>query len=265
MNGTLVRRAAVLLIAAVALAAVFAPVLAPYGPAAGDLHARLLPPGSPGHPLGTDGQGRDLLSRVIWGARISLAGGALPVAAALVLGTALGVPAGLGGPRVENLIMRVLDVLYAFPAVLLAMAVASALGPGFTSTTVSLSVVLTPAVARVALTEVRRIRSADYLEAARASGAGRLAVATRQVLPVVLPVVLTYCTALVGLAIVYAAGLSFFGLGVAPPTAEWGSMLNELRPYVFSAPGVAVVPAIVIFVVSLAFTVLDGAPGRAAR
>lgn len=255
------RRAAAVLVAVIALAAVLAPVVAPYGPADGDLHTRLLPPGSPGHLLGTDGQGRDLLSRLVWGARISLAGGALPVLAALVLGVALALPAGLGGRRAENLIMRVLDVVYAFPAVLLAMAVASALGPGFTGTTVSLAVVLTPAVARVTLTEVRRVRSADYLEAARVSGAGPLAVATRQVLPVVLPAVLAYCTALVGLAIVYAAGLSFFGLGVAPPAAEWGSMLNELRPYAFSAPGVAVVPAVAIFIVSLAFTVL----GRAAR
>ncbi|MEV4097494.1 ABC transporter permease [Streptosporangium saharense] len=256
------RRPALAVVALVALAALTAPWLAPYGQAEGVLRDRLLPPGSAGHLLGTDGQGRDLLSRLIWGARPSLLGGVLPVGFALLAGTVLGIAAGLGPRPLENLIMRLLDVLYAFPAVLLAIAIASALGAGPAGTVISLSIVLTPAVARVVLTEVAAIRSADFMEAARASGARRHVIALRQVVPNVLPAALTYCTALVGLAVVYAAGMSFLGLGVAPPAAEWGSMLNELRQYAFSAPWVAAVPAVVVLVVSAAFTALGHTGGE---
>ncbi|WP_433247399.1 ABC transporter permease [Streptosporangium sp. CA-135522] len=255
------RRAALVAVLLLCAAALAAPWLAPYGQAEGLLRDRLLPPGSAGHLLGTDGQGRDLLSRLIWGARPSLLCGVLPVGVALVLGTFLGVAAGLGPRAVENLIMRLLDVLYAFPAVLLAIAVASALGAGLTGTVVSLSVVLTPAVARVVLTEVAAIRNADFMEAARASGARWHTIALRQVVPNVLPAAFVYCTALVGLAVVYGAGMSFLGLGVAPPAAEWGSMLNELRQYAFSAPLIAAVPAVVIFAVSVAFNVLGSGTG----
>ncbi|MFC1411251.1 ABC transporter permease [Streptacidiphilus sp. N1-12] len=239
--------------------ALAAPLLARYGPTTGTLQARLLDPGSPGHPLGTDGQGRDLLSRLIWGARPSLIGGFAPVAIAAVLGSALGITAGLGGRATEQALLRSLDVLYAFPGILLALAVAAMLSNGLGAVVLSLSVVLTPAVARVVFTEVRRIRSAEYLEAARVSGAGRVAVAVRQVVPVVAPVVLVYCSSLVGLSVVYAAGLSFLGLGVSPPTAEWGAMLDELRPALLTHPEVAAVPALTILAVSVVFNSLGEA------
>ncbi|WP_326595813.1 ABC transporter permease [Streptomyces sp. NBC_01803] len=244
------------------LAALAAPLLAPYDPAAGSLGDRLLDPGSPGHPLGTDGQGRDVLSRLIWAARPSLIGGLVPVAVATVLGSALGIAAGLGGRLTEQGLLRSLDVLYAFPGLLLAIAVATVLEAGVGATVFSLSVVLTPVVTRVAFTEVQRIRSAEYLEAARVSGAGRAAIAVRQVLPVIAPVVLAYASSLIGLAIVYAAGLSFLGLGVAPPTAEWGAMLDELRPALLTHPWVAVLPALTILVVSVLFNVLGEALRR---
>ncbi len=244
------------------LVAVAAPLLAPYDPAAGSLHDRLLDPGSPGHPLGTDGQGRDVLSRLLLAARPSLACGLLPVAVAAVAGTALGVAAGLGGRITEQLLLRSLDVLYAFPGILLAIAIATLLAPGPTTTVLSLSVVLTPAVARVAFTEVQRIRSAEYLEAARVSGAGPVAIALRQVAPVVAPVVLVYSSSLVGLAVVYAAGLSFLGIGVAPPAAEWGAMLDELRPSLLTHPGVAVLPALTVLAVSVVFNTLGEAVRR---
>ncbi|MFJ5921302.1 ATP-binding cassette domain-containing protein [Kitasatospora sp. NPDC092948] len=243
------------------LLAVAAPLLAPADPTAGHLAERLLDPGTPGHPLGTDTQGRDLLSRLLWAARPSLTAGLLPVAVAALLGALLGIAAGLGGRLTEQALLRTLDVLYAFPGVLLAIAVATLLTPGLTATVLALSVVLTPAVARVAFTETRRIRSAEYLDAARVSGATWAALVLRQVLPVVAPVVLVYATSLVGLAIVYAAGLSFLGLGVAPPTPEWGAMLDELRPAIFTHPWLAAIPALVILVVSVLFNVLGEALG----
>jgi len=244
------------------LVALAAPLIAPYGPTAGLLQDRLLGPGSPGHLLGTDGQGRDVLSRLIWAARPSLVGGLAPVAVAGVVGGALGTAAGLGGRATQQALLRSLDVLYAFPGILLAMAVATLLNAGTGAVVGSLSVVLTPSVARVVFTEVQRIRTAEYLEAARVSGAGWTAIALRQVAPVVAPVLLVYCSSLIGLSVVYAAGLSFLGLGVSPPTAEWGAMLDELRPSLLSHPAVAVMPALAILAVSVVFNTLGEALRR---
>jgi peptide/nickel transport system permease protein len=243
----------------VAAIAVLAPVVAPYATESGSIAGRLQGIGTPGHLLGTDGQGRDILSRLMWGARPSLLAGLVPVVVAGLAGTALGLLAGLGGRRVNSIVMRMLDVLYAFPAVLLAIAIAAALGQGISNAIVALSVVLVPPIARVAETEVARIKNMDFIEAARASGAKWRTIAVRQVLPNIAPTVLVYCTALVGLAIVYAAGLSFLGLGVSPPHPEWGQMLNALRQNLYNEPALALVPAIVIFLTSIAFNVLgDG-------
>ncbi|MFI9102149.1 ABC transporter permease [Streptomyces fildesensis] len=265
-SAALRRDAGLLLPAALAalllLVAVAAPLIAPYDPVAGSLQVRLLDPGSPGHLLGTDGQGRDVLSRLIWAARPSLIGGFVPVAIAATAGTALGIAAGLGGRLTEQALLRSLDVLYAFPGILLAMTIATLMPAGLGATVLSLSVVLTPAVARVAHTEVARIRTAEYLEAARVSGAGRTLVAVRQVLPVVAPVILAYASSLIGLSVVYAAGLSFLGLGVPPPTAEWGAMLDDLRPSLLTHPGVAVLPALTILIVSVVFNTLGEALRR---
>jgi peptide/nickel transport system permease protein len=246
-------------LAVVILAAVFAPLVAPYGPTTGSISQRLLAVGSPGHLLGTDGQGRDILSRLIWGARPTLLEGIVPVVVAGVIGTVLGMVASLSGRKVHTLIMRTLDVLYSFPAVLLAIALAAALGAGVVNAIVALSIVLIAPIARVAETEVARMRSTDFMEAARASGASWPRIARRQVLPIIAPVLLVYCTALIGLAIVFAGGLSFLGLGIAPPHPEWGSMLNELDQDLYNQPVLALIPAVMIFVTSIAFNVLgDG-------
>jgi peptide/nickel transport system permease protein len=246
-------------VAAVALIALLAPLVAPYGPQAGSVGTRLLGIGKGGHLLGTDGQGRDILSRLIWGARPSLLAGLVPVLISGLIGTTLGVVAGLGRRVVQGGIMRTLDVLYAFPAVLLAIAIAAALGSGISNAIIALSVVLIPPIARVAETEVVRMRSADFMEASRASGAKWRSIAVRQVLPNIAPTMIVYCTALVGLAIVYAAGLSFLGLGIAPPHAEWGQMLNDLRQNLYDQPTLSLIPAAVIFLTSAAFNVLgDG-------
>jgi peptide/nickel transport system permease protein len=246
-------------LAIVILAAIFAPLVAPYGPTTGSISERLLAVGSPGHLLGTDGQGRDILSRLIWGARPTLLEGIVPVVVAGVIGTVLGIVASLSGRKVHTLIMRTLDVLYSFPAVLLAIALAAALGAGVVNAIVALTIVLIAPIARVAETEVARMRSSDFMEAARASGASWPRIARRQVLPIIAPVLLVYCTALVGLAIVFAGGLSFLGLGIAPPHPEWGSMLNELDQDLYNQPVLALIPAAMIFVTSVAFNVLgDG-------
>jgi peptide/nickel transport system permease protein len=246
-------------LAIVILAAIFAPLVAPYGPTTGSISQRLLAVGSSGHLLGTDGQGRDILSRLIWGARPTLLEGIVPVVVAGVIGTVLGMVASLSGRKMHTLIMRTLDVLYSFPAVLLAIALAAALGAGVVNAIVALTIVLVAPIARVAETEVARMRSADFMEAARASGASWPRIARRQVLPNIAPVLLVYCTALVGLAIVFAGGLSFLGLGIAPPHPEWGSMLNDLDQDLYNQPVLALIPAAAIFLTSVAFNVLgDG-------
>jgi peptide/nickel transport system permease protein len=245
----------VLLIAAVAVVGPFLVA----DPLAGDPAQRLLAAGTDGHLFGTDGQGRDVLARLVDGTRLSLLAGLVPVLFAATVGTGLGVAAGLAAKWGHRLIMRTLDVFYAFPAVLLAIAIAAALGSGISNSIIALAVILVPPVARVAETETRRLVDLDYMEAARASGATRLAIAVRQVLPNVAPPVVVYCTALIGLSIVYAAGLSFLGLGVSPPTAEWGLMVSDHTQYIYSAPFLAAVPALAILVASVAFNVLgDG-------
>jgi peptide/nickel transport system permease protein len=248
--------AVVLLILVVA---VLAPVLAPDDPIQGDLGSRLLPIGSPGHLLGTDGQGRDMLSRLVYGTRPALLAGLVPVLVAGLCGTVLGLVAGLAEGWVRAAVMRTLDVLYAFPAVLLAIAIAAALGSGISNSIIALSVILIPPIARVTESETARIRPADFMEAARSSGAGRISIAVRQVLPNIAPAVVVYSTALIGLSLVYAAGLSYLGLGVSPPLAEWGVMVSDLQKYLFTAPALLLVPAIAILVASVAFNMLgDG-------
>ena len=225
-------------------------------PAAGSIVDRLHGIGTSGHLLGTDGQGRDVLTRLVAGARPSMIAGVTPVLIAAVIGSAAGITAALAGKVAHAVIMRTLDVFYAFPAVLLAIAVAAALGPGTMNAVISLSVVLVAPIARIAETETARLKQMDFMEAARASGARMPSIAFRQVLPNIAPALVVYCTAAIGLSLVYAGGLSFLGLGVAPPAPEWGSMINEQRQYIFTNPSVALIPAIVIAVASIVFNVL---------
>ena len=241
---------------AICLLAQLVPLLHLLDPTAGSLSQRLLPPGSAGHPLGTDGQGRDLVSRLLWGLRPSLLSGLLPVAIACLAGSALGLVAGLGAHWLHEVVMRTLDVFYAFPAVLLAIAVAAALGSGFSNAVIALSIILVPPIARIAETEAARLRNADFMTAARASGASWVAIVFRQVLPNVAPGIVVYCSSLIGLSIIYAAGLSFLGLGVAPPTAELGLMVNDLRQFIFNDPVLLLEPAALILVVAVVFNVM---------
>lgn len=241
------------------LAALLAPWVTPADPFKTSMLKRLLPVGSPGHWLGTDELGRDLLSRLIYGGRLSLTMGIVPVALAFVIGTAIGVTAGFLGGKVNMAVMRTLDVFYAFPSVLLAVAISGAMGPGMSNSLLALTIVFIPQIARVAESVTTQVAKLDYIDAARMSGAGPLAIIRIQVLGNVLGPVFVYTTGLISVCMILASGLSFLGLGVRPPEAEWGLMLNTLRSAIFNNPLVAALPGVMIFITSICFNLLaDG-------
>jgi peptide/nickel transport system permease protein len=245
------------LLGAIVLGAVLAPVIAPYDPVDGSIRLRLSPIGTTGHPLGTDEQGRDMLTRLLFGGRMTLLAGITPIAVACLLGGLLGVLAGYLGGLVNTVVMRVSDIFYAFPAVLLAIAISGALGPGLTNTLISLSVVFLPRIIRVAEAATVQTKSLEYVAAARASGAGSAAIVRYHLVPNVLAPVLVFTSTQVSLSIILAAGLSFLGLGVTPPAAEWGLMLNTLRQSIYVDPWVPALPGVAIFLVSMAFNLLS--------
>jgi len=247
--------AAILLI--IILAAIFAPWIAPADPYRASMLRRLRPVGTPGFPLGSDELGRDMLTRLIYGGRLSLFLGLAPVFMAFLIGTTLGVTAGFIGGRLNMAIMRTIDVFYAFPSVLLAIAISGALGAGLGNSLVALTVVFVPPVTRVAESVTTQIRSLDFVEAARASGAGALAIMRVHVLGNVLGPIFVYSTSLVSLAMILGSGLSFLGLGVKPPEPEWGLMLNTLRTAIYVNPMVAALPGACIFLVSICFNLLS--------
>jgi peptide/nickel transport system permease protein len=241
------------------VAAVFAPWLAPGDPVVGSVLKRLKPIGTPGHLLGTDELGRDMLTRLMYGGRVSLLMGMAPVGLALLIGGSLGMVAGFVGGRVNAVIMRSVDVVFAFPSILLAVAIAGALGAGIGNTLLALTIVLIPPLTRVTESATTQVRSVEFIEAARASGAGSAVIMRVHVLGNVIGPVLVYATSLLSVAIIMAAGLSFIGLGAKPPTPEWGLMLNTLRNAIYTQPLLAALPGVLIFVVSLAFNLLaDG-------
>jgi peptide/nickel transport system permease protein len=247
------------LLLALLLAAIFAPVVAPADPYKTSMLRRLMAVGSSGHWLGTDELGRDMLSRLIYGGRLSLLMGTLPVLLAFTIGTTIGVTAGYLGGRVNMAVMRALDVFYAFPSVLLAVAISGALGPGMSNCLIALTLVFIPQVTRVAESVTTQVRGLDYIEAARMSGAGPFTIIRVHVLGNVLGPVFVYATGLVSVCMILASGLSFLGLGVKPPEAEWGLMLNTLRSAIYSNPWVAALPGAMIFATSVCFNLLaDG-------
>ncbi|MEK6593826.1 MAG: ABC transporter permease [Pseudomonadota bacterium] len=238
-------------------AALFAPWLGLPDPTQSNSGQRLLPLVSPGHLLGTDELGRDMLSRLIHGGRLSLMMGVTPVLAALLIGGALGLSAGFLGGRTNMLIMRLTDVFYAFPSILLAVAIAGSLGAGTSNALLAITVVFIPPVTRVMESVTTQVRTMDFVEAARASGAGSFTIIRIHILGNVLGPVLVYATVLVSVSIVISAGLSFIGLGASPPAAEWGLMLNTLRESIFLAPLNAVLPGFMIFITSMCFNLIS--------
>jgi peptide/nickel transport system permease protein len=231
----------------IVLAAIFAPLISPYDPYRTSMARRLLPVGDHRHWLGTDELGRDLLTRLIYGGRMSLFMGFAPVVIATMIGGTLGVIAGYAGGAINMAIMRAIDVFYAFPSVLLAVAISGVLGAGIVNSLVSLTLVFVPPVARVAESVTTQIRNQDYVEAARATGAANWRIVFGHVLSNVTGPILIYASSLISVSIVIASGLSFLGLGIVPPEAEWGLMLNTLRQSIYVAPLNAVLPGVMIF------------------
>ena len=237
--------------------AIFAPWLAPDDPTAGSILRRLRPIGTEGYPLGTDELGRDMLSRLIYGARLSLFMGITPVILAFIIGSTIGIIAGYAGGWLNSVIMRTIDVFYAFPSVLLAIALSGALGAGITNALISLTIVFIPQIARVAESVTTQVRNRDYVEAARATGARAFTIIRVHVLGNVLGPIFVYATSLISVAMILASGLSFLGLGVRPPEPEWGLMLNTLRTAIYVQPWIAALPGVMIFMTSIAFNLLS--------
>ncbi|MCK9496659.1 MAG: ABC transporter permease [Dehalococcoidia bacterium] len=241
------------------LSAILAPWLTTHDPTVGVPAERLLPIGSAGHVLGTDEQGRDMLTRLLYGGRLSLIAGLVPVLIATSIGTTLGAVAGYLGGWVAAVIMRTMDMFYAFPTVLLAIAVSASLGPGLKNVIIAMTIVYIAPIARVAEAATRKVVVAEFIEAARLTGASTVRILFTQVLANIFSPIFVYASGLVGLSIVIAASLSFLGLGVAPPAAEWGFMLNALRGTIYVNPWVAALPGLFIFAVSISFNMLADA------
>lgn len=236
-----------------------APVVAPKDPIEVNLAQRLVTPGTPGYPLGADDLGRDILSRLIWGGRVSLLIGFSAVLVAMVLGVFIGLVAGYFGGWLDTLIMRLIDILMAFPAILLAITIVASLGPGLRNAMLAVSIVGIPYYARIVRGSVLSLREQEFVQAARVVGAGPVRILTRHVLSNSLAPLIVAATLDVGWMIMYAAGLSFLGLGAQPPTAEWGVMLSSGRQFIRNAPHLSIFPGLAIFLVVLALNFLgDG-------
>jgi peptide/nickel transport system permease protein len=240
------------------LAAIFAGVVAPYDPVKQDFRVEREPP-SLAHPMGTDELGRDVFSRVIWGARVSLAAGAVAATIALMIGSALGMLAAFYGGRADSVIMRGMDVLLAFPYLLLAIGVVAILGPGLLTAMIAIGIVHVPSYARILRGSVLVVRSREYVEAATTLGASDLRVMGQHVLPNVMAPIIVQVTLNVGSSIIDTAGLSFLGLGTQPPTPDWGNMLASGRSELINAPWIATFPGLAILVTVLAFNLMGDA------
>lgn len=240
------------------LVAIFAPLVAPYDPLQQDFRAALQGP-TPAHLFGTDDVGRDILSRVIYGTRISLRVGLIAVSISCVIGVLLGLAAGYYGGWVENAIMRVMDVLLAFPGLLLALAIIAVLGPGLFNVMIAVGLGNVPVYTRLTRASTLSVRERDYVLAARALGFSNARIMLRYILPNVIPPVIALATLGVAGAILTAAGLSFIGLGAQPPTPEWGAMLTQGRQYLQKAWWFTVFPGLAIMITVLAINILGDA------
>ena len=250
-----------LICAAILIAIVLAAILAPYldltDPYKTSVARRLKPPGTPGYLLGTDELGRDLLTRLIYGGRLSLLMGFVPVLIATLVGGSLGILAGYAGGLVNTTIMRTMDVFYAFPSVLLAVAISGVLGGGVVNGLLSLTLIFIPSIARVSESVTMAVSTQDFVDAARVTGAYPHQILLTHVLKNVIGPILVFASSLISISIVIAAGLSFLGLGVAPPQAEWGLMLSTLRPSIYVAPLNAILPGAMIFISSMCFNLVS--------
>jgi len=247
-----------IIIISLAFIALFAPFIAPHDPIEQNLEKRLLPPCRE-YPMGTDDLGRCLLSRIIYGARVSLQLSVIVVGIITVIGVTLGLISGYYGGIVDEIIMRLVDVVLAFPGIILALAVAGALGPGLFNVMLALAMVGWTGLARVVRGSVLSVKQKEFVESARALGCSDLHIMTHHILPNVMAPVIVLATLDMAFIILAAAGLSFLGLGAQPPTPEWGSMLNNGRAFMRTAPHLTTFPGLAIMVAVLAFNFLgDG-------
>ena len=242
--------------AVVALAAPWLPLADPDGV---DTPARLRPPLTPGAPLGTDEFGRDLLSRLVWGARVSLLAGFGTAALAMLIGVTLGILGGYYSGWIETTVMRLTDILMAFPYILLAIAIVAGLGPGLRNAMIAIAIVGFPLYTRLVRSVVLSVREREFVEAARALGSSDRVILARHVAPHLLSPVIVAFSLDVGAKILATAGLSFLGLGTQPPTADWGSMLATGRQFVVLRPHVVLLPGLAIFAMVLALNLVGDA------
>lgn len=241
-----------------ALAAIFAPLLTRYTYDEMDLASRLSPP-SAEHLLGTDEGGRDVFTRLLYGARVSLLIGIVPTLMSMAVGTALGIIAGFAGGKTDTIIMRVADIMLAFPSILLAMVIMYMLGDGLFNVFLTLSLVNWASVARVVRAETLKLKQLEYVETARVIGVKRNRILVRHILPNCIPTLIVLFTLNVPSSVLTESSLSFLGLGVQPPAASWGLMVNQGRQYLFNAPWLSFVPGAAIMLITLAFNFLgDG-------
>ena len=242
----------------VVLLSILAPWISPFDPNEA-VGTRGGLPGTDGLILGGDMDGRDMLSRLLWGGRVALLIGVVPTVAATFMAVVLGLFAGYVGGWLDQVVMRVLDVFFAFPLVLLAIVIAGILDPGVGTLIISITVALVPYIARLVRTTTVSVKQEPYIEAARAGGATTPTILARYVLPNMLAPVIVYSTTLIGLMMVVGSGLSFLGLGIQPPDADWGTMVSDGRAVLKKAPHATAFPGFVIVVVSLAFSFIgDG-------
>lgn len=247
------------ILALIVLAAIFAPVIAPYDPIEADSTLRLEPMGTEGHILGLDFQGRDMLSRMIWGGRVSIPNALIPVIIASAIGLLFGLIAGYMGGFIDSIIMRSVDVLLALPGIILAIAIAAAMGPSSRSVILATSLVIIAPLTRMTYAATREQSESEYVTAARAIGVPFSRIIGRHLLPNVFAPVLVYATTIIGLLVVFTASLSFLGVGVSPPTAEWGLMVDEGRQVLSVAPHISSLPGAMIAITALSFNLVgDG-------
>jgi len=241
------------------LAAIFAPLLATDDPFAQDLGNRLLAPGEQGHFFGTDSLGRDIYSRILYGARISIYIVLLVAMVAPIVGLIMGTVAGYAGGWIDVILMRITDIFLAFPRLILALAFVAALGAGIENAVLAISLTAWPPYARIARAETLTIRNSDFIHAVRLQGAGPVRIVTRHIWPLCISSLIIRVTLDMAGIILTAAGLGFLGLGAQPPSPEWGAMISEGRKYILDYWWVATIPGIAIFAISLAFNLLgDG-------
>lgn len=247
------------------IVAVFAPVFAPYDPSATDVSALLKPPLSDGHLLGTDQLGRDVFSRVVYGARVDLAMGLIGVIAPFVLGILLGVVAGYAGGKVDTALMRLVDVMLAFPFLVMVLAVVAILGPGLRNYFIALAIVAWVPYTRLVRAETLILRRSEFVEAAETLAYPRRAIVFRHVLPNAIAPAAVFVITDIVLTILLGAALSFYGLGAQPPTAEWGRMIAEGEIYLTTAWWLTVIPGTMLILLTLGFSLLGDGLARQLR